>query len=178
MATLRVLSLTLLFAVLSIQHCICADTPESSPSPVPEAGGDLVSPPPTAAAPESPVPSPLLNVISSPPSPPPADRSPDSAPAPSPGEGDDDATSNESPSPSPAPAPSDVVASDISHESITEANESSSGDGMNGGKKAGVAFGVIAAACVVGLGALVYKKRRQNIRRAQFGYAARRSDFL
>ncbi|XP_009592134.1 uncharacterized protein LOC107796385 [Nicotiana tabacum] len=178
MATLRVLSVTLLFAVLSIQHCICADTPESSPSPAPEAGGDVVSPPPTSAAPESPAPSPLADVISSPPSPPPTDRSPDSAPAPSPGEADDDATSNESPSPSPAPAPSDVVASDISHESTAEANESSSGDGMNGGKKAGVAIGVIAAACVVGLGALVYKKRRQNIRRAQFGYAARRSDFL
>nr|XP_009797238.1 PREDICTED: proline-rich receptor-like protein kinase PERK1 [Nicotiana sylvestris] len=161
MATLRVLSVTLLFAVLSIQHCICADTPESSPSPAPEAGGDVVSSPqPTAAAPESPAPSPLANVISSPPSPPPADRSPDSAPA------------------------TTILLRRMSLRLRLllllrrRANESSSGDGMNGGKKAGVAFGAIAAACVVGLGALVYKKRRQNIRRAQFGYAARRSDFL
>ncbi|MCD7457404.1 hypothetical protein HAX54_035027 [Datura stramonium] len=181
-ATLRVLCVTFLFAILSIQHCICADAPENSPSPAPEAGGDLGSLPPTALAPESPAPSPLTNV-SSPPTPPPANHSPDSAPAPSPLDGGNATPSpapapvTDSPSPSPSPAPSDVVASDISHESTAEANESSSDGGMNGGKKAGVAFGVIAAACVVGLGALVYKKRRQNIRRAQFGYAARR-DFL
>lgn len=179
-ATLRVLCVTFLFAILSIQHCICADTPEKSPSPAPEAGGDLGSLPPTAAAPESPAPSPLTSV-SSPPAPPPTDRSPYSAPAPSPVNGGN-ATPSPAPAPlteppSPSPAPSDVVASDISHESTAEANKSSSDGEMNGGKKAGVAFGVIAAACVVGLGALAYKKRRQNIRRAQFGYAARR-DFL
>ncbi|KAK4356387.1 hypothetical protein RND71_025358 [Anisodus tanguticus] len=161
-ATVRVRCVVYLFAILSIQHCICADTPENSPAPAPEAGGYLGSPPPSALAPESPTPSPLSNV-SSPPAPPPADRSPDSAPAPSLMDGD-----NATPSPAP---------SDVSHESTVDADESSSDGGMNGGKKAGVAFGVIAAACVVGLGALVYKKRRQNIRRAQFGYAARR-DFL
>lgn len=52
--------------------------------------------------------------------------------------------------------------------------EASAGGGMNGGKKAGIAVGVIAAACLVGLGGLVYKKRQDNIRRSQYGYAARR----
>ncbi|XP_059311352.1 early nodulin-20-like [Lycium ferocissimum] len=173
MAKVHVLCMTFLFTILSIQQCICSHTPENSPSPapapVPESGGDLSSPPPIAETPESPSSSPL----SSPPAPPPADRSPYSSPAPSPMDGEFLPTFT----PSPAPAPSDSFASDISHETTVDVNESSSGDGMNGGKKAGVAFGVIAAACVVGLGALVYKKRRQNMRRAQFGYAARR-DFL
>ncbi|XP_055834430.1 vegetative cell wall protein gp1-like [Solanum dulcamara] len=179
-ATLRVLCFTFFYAILSIQQCICADSPENSPSPAPESGGDLGSLPLIAKSPGTPSPSPS---VSSPPLPSQTDRSPNSAPAPSPVSGGS-ATPFPAPSPvtdppSPAPSPSDVVASDISQESTTvEVNESSSSDGgMNGGKKAGVAFGVMAAACVVGLGALVYKKRRQNIRRAQFGYAGRR-DFL
>ncbi|KAL3354619.1 hypothetical protein AABB24_018998 [Solanum stoloniferum] len=178
---LRMLCFTFFLAILSIQQCICAYSPENSPSPAPVSGGDLGSLPPIAAAPKtpspSPSPSPLANV-SSPPASPPTDHSTNSAPAPSPVSGDNttptpaSAPVAEPPSPSPSPAPSDVAASDISHESNTaEVDESSSSDGgMNGGKKAGVAFGVVAAACVVGLGALVYKKRRQNIRRAQFGH--------
>ncbi|GFZ14775.1 uncharacterized protein LOC130764062 [Actinidia eriantha] len=47
--------------------------------------------------------------------------------------------------------------------------------GMSGGQKAGIAIGVLAAAGVVGLGGMVYKKRRANIRRARFGSAARRT---
>ncbi|KAK4709319.1 hypothetical protein R3W88_030244 [Solanum pinnatisectum] len=180
---LRMFCFTFLLAILSIQQCICADSPENSPSPAPESGGDLGSLPPIAAAPKtpSPSPSPLANVSS------PPDHSTNSAPAPAPApspvSGDNATPSPDSAPvaepPSPSPAPSDVVASDKSHESTTaEVDESSSSDGgMNGGKKAGVAFGVVAAACVVGLGTLVYKKRRHNIRRAQFGYAARR-DFL
>lgn len=50
----------------------------------------------------------------------------------------------------------------------------SSSEGMSSGKKAGIAVGVIVAAGVVVLGALVYKKRRQNMQRSQYGYAARR----
>lgn len=165
------------FVILSVQQCICADSPENSPSPAPVAGGDLGSLPPIAPAPKTPSlsPSPLASV-SSPPASPPTYLSSNSVPAPSPVNGDDDAPSPVTEPSSPSPAPTDVVASDISHESTTTEVASTDG-GMNGGKKAGLAFGVIAAVCVVGLGALVYKKRRQNIRRAQFGYAARR-DFL
>lgn len=41
-----------------------------------------------------------------------------------------------------------------------------------GGKKAGIAVGVIAAAGMVGLGGYVLKKRRENIRRSRYEYAA------
>ncbi|KAK1551689.1 hypothetical protein Q3G72_002915 [Acer saccharum] len=47
--------------------------------------------------------------------------------------------------------------------------------GMNGGQKAGITMGIMAGAAVVGLGGMVYKKRRSNIRRAIFGQAAKRS---
>ncbi|CAN4120315.1 unnamed protein product [Withania somnifera] len=171
-ATLRMLCYTLFFAILSIQkYGIRAYSPESSPSPSPESGGDLSSLSPIETP--SPSPSPLAPNMNSPPSPPTADYSPSSDPAPSPVDG-----GNVTPAPAPAsvPAPSEVVASDVSHESTTsELNDESSSDGgMSGGKKAGVAIGVITAACVVFLGGLVYKKRRQNIRRAQFGYVAKR----
>lgn len=70
---------------------------------------------------------------------------------------------------------------DFRHEDQSNAGDldakGDSSGGMSGGKKAGVAIGVISAACIVGLGALVYKKRQQNIRRAQYGSAARR-EFL
>ncbi|GLU11790.1 hypothetical protein SLE2022_285120 [Rubroshorea leprosula] len=46
--------------------------------------------------------------------------------------------------------------------------------GMSGGKKAGIVVGVVAAACLVGMAGMVYKKRQENIRRSQYGYSARR----
>ncbi|XP_016547331.1 vegetative cell wall protein gp1 isoform X2 [Capsicum annuum] len=164
---LRALCFSIFFAILCVQQqCVCVVLLENSPSPAPVAGGDLGSKTPSSAP--SPSPSPLVDNVNSPPAPTPVDHSPNAAPASSPAEG----------APAPVPAPSDVAASDISHEKTTTTAEVDEDDGgMDGGKKAGVAFGVIAAMCVVGLGALVYKKRRQNIRRAQFGYAARR-DFL
>ncbi|KAF3631501.1 putative protein disulfide isomerase-like 1-4-like [Capsicum annuum] len=158
MATVRVLSFTFLFGVLLVQQCICTDAPASSPTPAPESGADVPSPSVT------PAPSPSSN-LTSPPAPPLSDF----PPAPSPV----NATSKESPSPAPTPAPNSDVASDISHASTEESKESAGG-GMTSGKKAGIAVGVIAAVCFVGLGALVYKKRQQNIQRSQFGYDARR----
>ncbi|PHT45248.1 hypothetical protein CQW23_14406 [Capsicum baccatum] len=153
MATVRVLSFTFLFGVLLVQQCICTDAPASSPTPAPESGADVPSQSVT------PAPSPSSN-LTSPPAPPPSDF----PPAPS----SVNATSKESPSPAPTPAPNSEVASDISHASTEESKESSGG-GMTSGKKAGIAVGVIAAVCFVGLGALVYKKRQQNIQRSQFG---------
>lgn len=52
-----------------------------------------------------------------------------------------------------------------------------SSSGMSGAKKAGVAIGVVGAAVLAGVGVVVYKKRQQNIRRSEYGYAARR-EFL
>ncbi|GFP93764.1 hypothetical protein PHJA_001520800, partial [Phtheirospermum japonicum] len=128
---------------------------------------DEISPSPATASP-APYPAPS---ISSPPAPPPSDLAPKSlSPIPSPHEGA--AAFVKSPSPAPS------VPGDVSHENEPNAadlgtNEESS-SGMNGGHKAAVAIGVIAGACVVGAGALVYKKRQQNIWRSQYGNAARR----
>jgi hypothetical protein len=48
------------------------------------------------------------------------------------------------------------------------------GEELDGGGKAGVALGAVAAAGVLGLGAFVWRKRRANIRRARYAdYAAR-----
>lgn len=54
-----------------------------------------------------------------------------------------------------------------------DSGDSPSG-GLKGGQKAGIALGVIIGVGVVGLAAFVYKKRQDNIRRTQYGYAARR----
>jgi len=55
---------------------------------------------------------------------------------------------------------------------IHEQEESSTGRGMSGGQKAGIVLGVLIGACVVGFAGFVYKKRQQNVRRSQYGYAA------
>ncbi|KAI3450559.1 hypothetical protein Pfo_007224 [Paulownia fortunei] len=151
---IRTLSVTLFFAfLLFAQPTFSADSPESSPSPSPLLPPEDVSPPPA-----TPSPSPAL--INSPPAPPPSDLAPNS------------------PSPAPYPGKTTLSTKNVSHEDQSnagdlEAKDNSSG-GMSGGKKAGVAIGVIAAASIVGVGALVYKKRQQNIRRSQYGNAARR----
>jgi hypothetical protein len=66
------------------------------------------------------------------------------------------------------------VASDINVKAGSEGDEEEESEGMSGGKKAGIAAAVIGAACLVGFGGLVYKKRQDNIRRSAYGYAARR----
>lgn len=144
---------------------------KSSPAPAPDLPADAVdSPPIHAPTPElgSPPsvnsPSPAESPInySSPPEP---EHSPSASP-PMP----DDHSAPSPPSPSPSPEASDVNHSDITG---VEEKKSSGGGGMSGGTKAGVAFGTIAAVCVVGLAGFVYKKRQDNIRRSRYGYAAR-----
>ncbi|KAE8688839.1 hypothetical protein F3Y22_tig00110954pilonHSYRG00109 [Hibiscus syriacus] len=79
-------------------------------------------------------------------------------------------------SPVSSPAPSPYNASDINHGDINAegSEEKYGGDGgMSDGKKTRVAIAAVGAACLVGLGGLVYKKRQDNIRRAQYGYATR-----
>ncbi|XP_057782646.1 classical arabinogalactan protein 4-like [Salvia miltiorrhiza] len=150
------LSLTIFFALLFFPNpTFSADVPESSPSPSPMA----------------PAPSPV-----SPPAPPPSRLSPDSpSPAPSPADEVGD-SSNHKESPSPAPiAAADAGQGDKMH--LGDLDHGDDSEGMSGGKKAGIAMGVIAAGCVVGIAAVVYKKRQQNIRRAQYSYTDRR-DFM
>ncbi|XP_022986136.1 proline-rich receptor-like protein kinase PERK12 [Cucurbita maxima] len=141
-------------------------TEEVPPSSPPESA---VSFPPLSSPipfPHVPASSPVESPLHSPPAPPPSDLVPSPSPA-------------RVPSPSPNLAPTPAADSDfrnsISNNGGVE-SESSKG-GMNGGKKAGIAVGVIAAACFVGIGGIVYKKRQDNIRRSQYGNAAR-SSFL
>ncbi|KAL6510912.1 hypothetical protein OROGR_022036 [Orobanche gracilis] len=162
---IHALSTTLLFAfIFSARPTFSADSSVSSPSPSPHPPADDISPPPFT-------PSPSPAVPNSPPAPPPSDLPPNS-PSPAPSSGDDDASRKKSPSPAPA------VAGYVSHEDQSsgadlETKDDASG-GMSGGKKTGVAVGVIASVCIVGVGALVYKKRQMNIQRSQYGYAGRR----
>ncbi|KAL0784873.1 hypothetical protein Bca101_001118 [Brassica carinata] len=108
--------------------------------------------------------------------------SPAPSPSPSPDSYAPQSETRMSPSPSPSDSPTTMPPgyihqppslspeeSDLKYKdgSGTE-RESSSG----GGKKAGIAVGVIAAASMVGLGGYVLKKRRENIRRSRYEYAA------
>ncbi|GMY08756.1 protein TRACHEARY ELEMENT DIFFERENTIATION-RELATED 7A-like [Fagus crenata] len=56
----------------------------------------------------------------------------------------------------------------------TPATTKGSSGRLSGGQKAGIVIGVSAGTGVLLLGGLVYKKRRDNIRRSWFGTAARR----
>ncbi|KVI09779.1 classical arabinogalactan protein 5-like [Cynara cardunculus var. scolymus] len=50
-----------------------------------------------------------------------------------------------------------------------------SSKGLSGGQKAGIVFGVLAGAGLIGFATVVFMKRKSNIRRARFGVLARRS---
>lgn len=150
----RTVYVVLFFAMLALHRSLAEDSPTASPAPAPVTGADDFSPPAPAPTPDTPSRTPPQDA-SSPPSPPPSDLG---SPAPSP------ADANAS-----APASDSEVAKDVRQASTSE--EKSSGRG----KKVGIAVGVVAGACVVGLGALVYKKRRDNIRRSQYGQDARGS---
>uniref|UniRef100_A0A6N2L6M4 Uncharacterized protein n=1 Tax=Salix viminalis TaxID=40686 RepID=A0A6N2L6M4_SALVM len=149
-----------------------AETPEQSPpSPSPEepvapANSPLLSPP--LPSPSADTGSPSDSPLVSPPAPSPSDSPLVSPPAPPP--------SDLVPSGS-APASALTEGSELNHSNNNvDAGSGDEGEskGMGGGKKAGIVVGVIVAACMVGLGGMVYKKRQNNIRRSDYGYAARR----
>ncbi|CAJ1979309.1 unnamed protein product [Sphenostylis stenocarpa] len=125
-------------------------SPSSPPSHSPSPHVAPASHPSPAESPQSPSPTPNSN---------------DSPPSPTP---------QNSHSPSPAPSPDGEDNDGVNRADLAGNSGKSSSGGMSSGKKAGVAVGVIVAAGVVVLGAFVYKKRRQNIQRSQYGYAARR----
>ncbi|XP_057473575.1 vegetative cell wall protein gp1-like [Actinidia eriantha] len=154
MARLHNLSTIALLALLTVRIAVSADPP----SPPPELGGDSLAPPPSPSPPPE---------LSSPPAPPPSDLAPGSSPSPA------KSPSKESPAPVPLPENPSDISSDRSEVNDVSAKEKESSGGMKGGEKAGIVFGVIAGACLVGFGGMVYKKRQDNIRRSQYGYAAR-----
>lgn len=157
MARLLHVFLPLLLAFLLVQF-----TASSSPSPSPQPEADSPSPSsdsPQISFPPSPSGAPTKSpAAASPPAPPTS-----SSPSPQPGSTAD----------VPAPEPSD--ASDVNHSDMTAgATTASSDGGMSAGKKAGIGLGVIVGVGLVALGGFVYKRRQDNIRRSQYGYAARR----
>ncbi|CAL9164419.1 unnamed protein product, partial [Musa hybrid cultivar] len=81
-------------------------------------------------------------------------------------------TPTPSATPRPAPVPSNEEIR--SGEDADQAGEDVGGGGMSGGKKAGIAVGVIMAAAVLAAGVVLYKKRQENIRRSRYGYATQR----
>ncbi|KAL8217197.1 hypothetical protein R6Q57_024034 [Mikania cordata] len=153
----------LLAFMLLFNVSVSSDPAGFSPAPAPLLGSD--------DAPPLPLPTPAASPsTSSPPFPPPASDLPPS-PATSP-------SADRSHTPSFSPAPETADGGDLSSANVkSEESSTSSSGGMSGGKKAGIAIGVIAAACVVGFGGMLYRKRQQNIRRAEFSSAARR-EFL
>ncbi|VFQ96598.1 unnamed protein product [Cuscuta campestris] len=147
MAALPTLLIAVLVAHLCNLHALAAHSP--APAPAPQSGPHADSPPPVFRSP-SPSPSDA------------ADRAP---PAPPPLKFDVSA--------SPALAPDPDAVNDVSHADVEEAS-GTTGGGMSRGRKAGIAVGVIAGACVVGIGAVVYKKRQRNILRSRYGYGGER----
>ncbi|XP_022753861.1 uncharacterized protein LOC111302189 [Durio zibethinus] len=142
-ALLLVLELT--FAADSRAPSLVADSPPQLVAPTPYSGF------PDSAPPISPV------TVASPPAPYPSNL-------------------DQGKSPASSLAPSANDASNINNSDINaDGNEEITvGDGgVTGGKKAGIVVAVVVAACLVGFGGLVYKKRRDNIRRSQYGYTAR-----
>ncbi|KAL1544141.1 proline-rich receptor-like protein kinase PERK10 [Salvia divinorum] len=153
-----IISIHLIFSLLLFTYPVLSD---HSPSQPPHPPADQISTPPSSAP--SPDPS-----LSSPPAPPTSDLDSQS-PSPAPN------ADTKPPSPSLAPA---ADTGDIKRETQPNAadldNKGDSSGGISSGQKVGVAVGVIAGACIVGAGVVVYKKRQQNIQRSQYGYAARR----
>ncbi|KAJ4970691.1 hypothetical protein NE237_003790 [Protea cynaroides] len=152
-----------LLLIVDLHFAVSAETPQFSPVPAPESGGSN-SPSPKSDAP-APGPSTDFN---SPPSPPPADMVPTyppPTPAPSP---------VTSPSPSLSPSDASDINQGAANNETADSQVSSSGGGLKGGPKAGIAIAVILGACIVGLVAIIYKKRKENVRRSQYSYAVGR----
>lgn len=156
MARLFRFCVALAAVLVLVDFAVAADPPQHSPAPAPHSGAPSpsrrLSP---AHPPTAPSPSPYHG---SPPAPP---QAPESSPSPSPGS-----------SPAQTPSPSNI--GDVQHRDTGKAEAESSSGGLKGGQKAGIALGVIACVAVVGFGCLLYKKRRENIERSRYSYAARR----
>ncbi|XP_030453190.1 classical arabinogalactan protein 5-like [Syzygium oleosum] len=148
-----------LLVLLLVRPALAADPPQIPPALSPELAPD--APTPVAGAPEH------YSPASSPPSPLPSGSPPAPAPA--------------TPSPSPSPSPSKSAGTrhtgvTVSDEDAGDGGSSSSGGdgGLSNTKKAGIVAAAIVFAGLALLGGMVYKKRKDNIRRSQYSYAARR----
>lgn len=155
-----------LVAIALIGHLCLAHSPSPSPSQSPSSHKSpslhVPSPDstPSPSSHESPSPSPSPIVHGS------ANPSPSPSPYPN-------SLSLGPPSPSsfPAPGESPDTGNSADEEKIEDPKSSS---GMSTGRKAGVAVAVVFGVAFAAGGFAIYKKRQENIRRSQYGYAARR----
>lgn len=140
--------------------------PESHSSPSPPEADSL--PPPAS----SPRPEPLPD---SPP-PPPPQPSTGSPPVPAPSSDENSHKDSEPeteyfPSPRPSPAPEERKPDDMkASEDGDEFEKEEDSGGLSGLEKAGIAIGAIFGVGVIVMGAIVYKKRRDNLTRARYTY--------
>ncbi|CAN1194171.1 hypothetical protein LINPERPRIM_LOCUS21660 [Linum perenne] len=70
-----------------------------------------------------------------------------------------------------APAPSKSADAMVDNDGQVAMGEEEL-EGMGRRKKVGIAFGLVAAACMVGFRGIIYRKRQENIRRAGYRYFA------
>ncbi|KAL2554462.1 classical arabinogalactan protein 1-like [Forsythia ovata] len=121
----------------------------------------VLSPKTPSQSPSS-VPPPLLSSPLAPPSP----LSPIPYPAPSPA-----TTDSSAPDKSLTLAHAPVVTGDAGHDEANASNmeteRDSSSNRMNGRQKVSVAVALVASVCIVGLSALIYKKRKHNMWRSE-----------
>ncbi|CAN8247282.1 unnamed protein product [Cochlearia groenlandica] len=153
------------------------ETPADTPLPS-DSSPEADSLPPPASSPEA---EPLPD--SPPPPPPPSQTespsssslSPGPAPVDAPSDNDsgDEPETEYFPSPTPSPAASDVGKPDDMKASKDEDEFEKARDeynGMSALQKAGIAVGAILGVGAIVIGALVYKKRRDNLIRARYTY--------
>ncbi|CAN6842195.1 unnamed protein product [Brassica oleracea var. botrytis] len=145
-------------------------------SPLPPESDSL--PPPAS----SPKPEPLAESPPSPPPPPPqpspspSSPSPSTEPAPVPTPSKDDSHEDSEPeteyfpSPTPSPAAEERKPDDIKASEDGDEFEKEEESGMSGLEKAGIAIGAILGVGAIVMGAIVYKKRRDNFTRARYTY--------
>ncbi|KAJ4903159.1 proline-rich family protein [Raphanus sativus] len=141
--------------------------PESHSSPSPPEADSL--PPPAS----SPRPEPLPD---SPPPPPPQPSTRPSSPVPAPSSDENSHKDSEPeteyfPSPRPSPAPEERKPDDVkASEDGDEFEKEEDSGGLSGLEKAGIAIGAIFGVGAIVMGAIVYKKRRDNLTRARYTY--------
>ncbi|CAH9124308.1 unnamed protein product [Cuscuta epithymum] len=146
METSRKICALFLFTLLALYQSLAEDAPAIAPVPETAANDSSFSTTPSGSV--------------SPPAPPPSDLG---SPSPSPSHLN---AKSSSPSSSVSPDPNSQDAADSHRHDLDMSMHEEKSSGR--GRKVGIAFGVISGVCVVGFGAVVYKKRRENIRRSQY----------